>query len=396
MKVLDKVTVIDFTQCYSGPFCTMQLADFGARVIKIERRGYGDQSREWTPISDNGESGYFAAINRGKESISLDIGKSEGVEIAKKLIKDADIVVENFKVGTLDKLGLGYEEIKKINPEVIFASISGYGQNGPWSKLAAYDNVIQAMCGMMEMTGFADDVPTKIGPAIGDSFTGLTMALGIVMAYYNKLKTGKGQKIDVAMMDSLFGMLEGPILTKTLLNQEATRCGNTDPTLCPYDVYPCKDGYFSAGLAAGSGKEWERFCNAMEMPELFNDERFATNELRLKNYDIITPIIKDFMKDKTKEELCNLFNAYKIPCSPVNTIPELMHSEQLKARNMLIPIHDEGIGDYVAMGNPMIMSETPAIIKYGAPTMGRDTEKILSEYGYSKEEINDFTLNEII
>lgn len=396
MKVLEGVTVIDFTQAYSGPFCTMQLADFGARVIKIERRGYGDQAREWTPINEQGHSGYFAAINRGKESISLDIGKPEGVEIAKRLIKDADIVVENFKVGTLDKLGLGYDEIRKINPEVIFASISGYGQNGPWSKLAAYDNVIQAMCGMMEMTGFPDDVPTKVGPAIGDNFTGLTMALGIVMAYYNKLNTGKGQRIDVAMMDSLFGMLEGPILCKTLLNQESTRCGNTDPTLCPYDVYPCKDGYFSPGLAAGSRKEWERFCTAMDRPDLLEDERFATNELRLKNYDIITPIIKDYMKDKTKAELTKAFSANKIPCSPVNTIPELMHNEQLKARNMLVPMHDDGIGDYIAMGNPMMLSETPAVLKDGAPTMGRDTMKVLKEFGYSDSDAEAFKAAEVI
>lgn len=388
MKILEGVKVVDFTQAYSGPFCTLQLADFGARVIKIERRGYGDQAREWTPITENGQSGYFAAINRGKESISLDIASEEGKEVAKKLLKDADIVVENFKVGTLDKLGLGYEEIKKFNPEVIFASITGYGQNGPWAKLAAYDNVIQAMCGMMEMTGFPDDVPTKVGPAIGDNFTGLYAALGIVLAYYNKLNTGKGQRIDVAMNDALFSMLEGPILTKVLLNEEQTRCGNTDPTLCPYDVYPCKDGYFSAGLAAGSHKEWERFCNAMGMPELLEDERFATNELRLQNYDIVTPIIKDYMKDKTKAELTETFNAYKIPCSPVNTIPELMNSPQLKARNMLVPIHDEGIGDYIATANPMFLSETPAVIKDGAPMMGRDTDKILKELGYTAEDID--------
>lgn len=396
MKVLEGVTVIDFTQAYSGPFCTLQLADFGARVIKIERKGYGDQAREWTPINDKGESGYFAAINRGKESITLDMSKPEGVEIAKRLVRTADIVVENFKVGTLDKLGLGYDELKKINPELIFASITGYGQNGPWSKLAAYDNVIQAMCGMMEMTGFPDDVPTKVGPAIGDNFTGLMMSLGIVMAYYHKLNTGKGQKIDVAMMDALFSMLEGPILYKTMLDQESTRCGNTDPTLCPYDVYPSKDGYFSVGLAAGSRKEWERFCTAMNRMDLFEDERFATNDLRLKNYDIITPVIKDYMKDKTKAELAAAFNANKIPCSPVNTIPELMHNEQLKARNMLVPLHDEGIGDYTAMGNPMFLSLTPAVLEKGAPTMGRDTEAVLKEYGYSQEEIDSLTAGEVV
>lgn len=396
MKVLEGVTVIDFTQAYSGPFCTMQLADFGARVIKVERRGLGDQSREWTPINEKGESGYFAAINRGKESISLDINTPEGVEIIKTMVKDADIVVENFKVGTLEKMGLGYEELKKVNPAIIYASISGYGQNGPWSNLAAYDNVIQAMCGMMEMTGFADDVPTKVGPAIGDNFTGLTMALAITMAYFHKLNTGEGQHLDVAMMDCLFGIMESPILCKELLNEEITRCGNTDPTLCPYDVYSCKDGYFSAGLAAGSAAEWERFCTAINMPELLEDERFTTNELRVANYDVLTPIITEYMQTKTKAELTEVFNANKIPNSPVNTIPEMMHHPQLKARNMLIDLEDENVGKYVAMGNPMMMSETPAVIEKGSPAMGRDTEKILKDFGYTDEDIKQFAACEAI
>lgn len=396
MKILEGVTVIDFTQAYSGPFCTMQLADFGARVIKIERRGYGDQAREWTPINDKGESGYFAAINRGKESISLDISKPEGQEIIRRLVKDADIVVENFKVGTLAKMGLSYEDLRKVNPEIIFASISGYGQNGPWAKLAAYDNVIQAMCGMMEMTGFADDVPTKVGPALGDNFTGLTMALGIVMAYYHKLNTGKGQYLDVSMMDTLFGMLESPILTKELLGKELTRCGNTDPTLCPYDVYPCRDGYFSAGLAAGSDAEWKRFCTAINMPELLEDARFASNELRLEHYDILTPILTEYFKTKTKAELTEAFNANNIPSSPVNTIPELMDHPQLKARGMLVPLRDDGVGDYLAMGNPMLLSETPAVPEKGAPSMGRDTVSVLKEYGYTDAEIEAFAAGEVV
>lgn len=396
MKVLEGVTVVDFTQAYSGPFCTMQLADFGARVIKIERAGWGDQSREWTPINDKGQSGYYAAINRGKESITLDIGKPEGIEIAKRLIKDADIVVENFSVGSLAKKGLGYEEVKKINPEIIYGSISGYGQNGPWSRLAAYDNVIQAQCGMMEMTGFADDVPTKVGPAVGDNYTGLEMALAIMMAYYHKQKTGKGQYLDVAMYDTLFGIMESPILFKELNNEEITRCGNTDPTLCPYDVYPCKDGYFSVGLAAGSRKEWTRFCNGIGRPDLLEDERFATNDLRLQNYDIITPILKEYFKDKTKAELTEIFNTCNIPSSPVNTIPELMHDPQLHERDMLIDVVDDGVGPYKAMGNPMKLSLTPPVIEKGAPLLGADTDHILAEYGYSKEEIQAFHDNGVV
>ncbi len=396
MKVLEGVTVIDFTQAYSGPFCTMQLADFGARVIKIERRGYGDQAREWTPINDKGESGYFAAINRGKESISLDISTPEGAEIAKRLIKDADMVVENFKVGTLAKYGLDYESVRKFNPGIIYGSISGYGQNGPWSSLAAYDNVIQAMCGMMEMTGFADDVPTKVGPAVGDNFTGLNMALGLIMAYYNRMNTGEGQYIDVSMMDTLFGILESPILYKELNNEEITRCGNTDPTLFPYDVYPCADGYFSVGVAAGSKKEWTAFCNTIGMPELLENERWMSNEARVEDYDELTKIISPFFASKTKKELADIFGETAIPTSPVNTIPELLEHEQLKARDMLVPMHDDGIGDYIAMGNPMKMDMTPPVLDKGAPSMGRDTDAVLKEFGYSDDEIKEFYAKEII
>lgn len=394
MKILDGVTVIDFTQAYSGPFCTLQLADFGARVIKIERRGCGDQAREWTPFH-NGHSGYYAAVNRNKESLSIDISTPEGAEIVKKLVKDADIVVENFKVGTLKKMGLDYEELKKVNPGIIFASISGFGQKGPLSHLAAYDNVIQSMCGVMEMTGFPDGIPTRVGPAIGDNFTGLTMSLGILMAYLHKLNTGEGQHIDVAMMDTLFAILESPILFKTLLNEDVTRCGNNDAgTLVPYDVYPCKDGYFSAGLASDSG--WDRFCNAIEMPELINDPRFVTNELRCKNYDIVTPIITEYFLKKTRKELAERFSSVKIPNAPVLSVPELMENEQINSRGMLNELEDPGIGKYLAIGNPMKLDRAPAEIRCGAPTLGQDSEKILLDVGYTKDDIRTFIEKEII
>lgn len=386
-KVLEGVTVIDFTQAYSGPFCTMQLADFGARVIKIERSKYGDQSRFWAPINEAGESGYYAAINRGKESITLNIGTPEGLEIAKKLIAKADIMLENFSVGSMEKKGLGYEAVKEINPEIIYGSISGYGQNTTWRKLPAYDNVIQAQTGLMEMTGTADGVPTKVGVSVGDNYTGLEMSLAVAMAYYNKLRTGKGQYIDIAMYDTLFEIMEGPVLTYELEGVESTRCGNTDPTLFPYDVYPCKDGYFSPGVAAGSKKEWKAFCEAIEMPELLENERWMSNDNRLEDYDELTAKILPFFAERTKEELREIFNAYKIPNAPVNTIPELLEDPQLEARDMLIPMDDQSVGQYKATGNPMKLSETPAVIDTPAPKLGQHTEAVLTELGYSAEEI---------
>lgn len=390
MRVLEGVTVVDFTQAYSGPYSTMQLADFGARVIKIERRVYGDQSRAWMPLNGRGKSGYFAVTNRGKESIALDLSKPEAVQIIKKLVKKADIVVENFKVGTLKKLGFGYEDLKKVNPEIIYASISGFGQNGEWSKYAAYDNVIQASCGMMELTGFADGVPTKVGPAIGDNFTGLTLALGIVMAYYHKLNTGKGQYLDVSMLDALFGMMERPVLHKTLLEEDFIRCGNREPALAPYDAFLCKDGYFTIGFNRESS--WKNFCDAIGKSELTEDVRFKTNELRLENRDTLTAIIAEFCQDKKRNELEVIFDNYHIPNASVNTIPELINSRQLKVRDMLVKIEDEGVGTYFAMGNPVKMSTTPPVLKDGAPALGQATDRVLKELGYSKEDIR--SLNE--
>lgn len=394
MKVLEGVKVIDFTQAYSGPFCTMNLADFGAEVIKIERRGSGDQSREWTPIV-NGNSGYYAAINRNKKGVSLDIADDEGRKVILDLVKDADIIVQNFKVGTLDKFGLGYEDMKKVNPEIIYASISGFGQKGPLSHLAAYDNVVQAMTGIMEMTGDPDGIPTKVGPAIGDNFTGLQMATAITMAYFHKLNTGKGQQLDVAMYDAIFSILESPILFETVLGETCTRTGNADPaTLVPYDVYECADGYFSAGIASDSG--YPKFCNAIGMPELIEDPRFVENGIRCENYEPFTEIVSDFFAKKTRSELADIFVAAKVPNAPVFDIPEVMEHPQIKARDMMLEMEDPGVGSHLAIGNPMKLSKTPPTIEHGAPLLGQDTEAVLKSIGYSNEKIKSLFDSEVI
>jgi CoA:oxalate CoA-transferase len=394
MKVLEGVKVIDFTQAYSGPFCTMNLADFGAEVIKIERRGSGDQSREWTPIVE-GNSGYYAAINRNKMGVSLDIASDEGRKVILDLVKDADIIVQNFKVGTLDKFGLSYEDMKKVNPEIIYACISGFGQYGPLSHLAAYDNVVQAMTGVMEMTGDPEGIPTKVGPAIGDNFTGLQMATAITMAYFHKLNTGKGQKLDVAMYDAIFSILESPILFETVLGETSTRTGNADPaTLVPYDVYECADGYFSAGIASDSG--YPKFCNAIGMSELIEDPRFVENEIRCTNYEPFTEIVSDFFAKKTRSELADIFVAAKVPNAPVFDIPEIMEHPQIKARDMMVEFDDPGVGKHLAIGNPMKLSATPATLNHGAPLLGQDTEAVLKSIGYSDSKIKELYSKEVI
>ena len=376
MRVLEGVTVIDFTVGYGGPFCTMQLADFGARVIKVEQKG-GDEARRRAPLK-NGHSGYFASVNRNKYSIEADFSSGQGIEMVKNLTKTADIVVECFKPGVMGGLGFGYEDIIKYNPEVIYASLSSFGQTGPMSHIDADDSAVQAMSGLMDMTGFPDGPPSTAGAPVGEGLGGLNAALGIVMAYYQKLLTGKGQNIDVSMLDSLFGILESPVLFQSMLGIQATRCGNNDAaTLVPYDTYECKDGYFSVGIASDSG--WGKFTEAIEMPELYQDPRFESNEKRCGNFKELDPVLRSCFKNKTKEELAKAFSAAGIPNSPVLSVPEVMGHPQLDERGMIVELRDPGVGLIKCMGNPMKMDKTPPVYEKAAPLLGEDTEAILRE-----------------
>ena len=388
-KPLDGVTIIDFTHAYSGPFCTMNLADFGANVIKIERCGTGDQSRYWGPFNKEGYSGYYAYYNRNKRGIALDISKPAGQEIIKKLVKKADIVVENFKVGTLDKLGLGYEDLKKENPQLIYAALSGFGQNGPLHKLAAYDNVIEAMSGLMEMTGFPGEPGLRAGASIGDSYLGLYGALAIMLAYFHKCRTGEGQKIDLAMMDVLFALPEAPFLNYTVLGKKITRCGNgVRHLLAPYDVYRCKDGWFAAGVT--SENTWPEFCRVIGHPEMAEDARFKSMQLRCEHFDEMTELVSPYFADKTKAELTEVWSNTNLAFGPVMTTKELLDFPQLWEREMLVKANDPGLGEYIAVGNPMKLEASPADIRKGAPLLGENTDEVLKEIGYTEKEIGEF------
>lgn len=394
MKVLEDMKVVDFTQAFSGPFCTLQLADFGAEVIKVERPFIGDQSREWFPIKD-GYSGYYASINRNKKGITLDIGKPEGTEVVKELIKDADVIVENFKVGTLDKFGLGYEDVKKINPGIIYASISGFGQNTTLKKSPAYDNIIQSMTGFQYMTGFPDEQEVRCSSAIGDSFTGLNCSLGIIAAYLRKLKTGEGARIDVSMFDCIFGILEPHILAKTVAGQETFRMGNADWFLfAPYDVYRCRDGWFS--IAVTDNEQYERFCRVIGNEELIRDGRFIDNSSRCANVDALNDKIAPFFADKTREELERLFNEEDIINAPLLTVPEIIEHPHAEARGMMVWVEDPGLGKFRTTSNPMKLNETPPVYEKAAPLLGEDTKDILLGEGFAEGEIEKLKDNEVI
>ncbi|MGR6836280.1 CaiB/BaiF CoA transferase family protein [Syntrophomonas erecta] len=394
MKALEGVKVLDLTQAYSGPFCTMHMADHGAEVIKVERPGMGDQSRAWGPII-NDYSAYYAFLNRNKRGITLDLRSPEGKEVFLKLVKEADVVCENFKVGTMEKMGLGYDVLKEVNPRLIYAAISGFGEEGPLAKLPAYDIVAQAMSGLMTITGFPENPPTKVGPSVGDNYTGTYLALGICMALYHREKTGQGQKLDVAMVDTLFSILENAVVEYTVAGNEPGRSGNADPGIAPFDAFMAKDGMIVMGV--GTNAMWSRLCDLMGKPELVDDPRYKTNDDRCKNYiPDLKNIVESYTRTKTKAELEELMNGAGIPFGNIFSISEAANHPQLQSRNMLVEVEDPVLGRIKIPGVPIKMHATPGTVVKAAPTLGQHNSEILSALGYSAEQVEALATKGII
>ncbi len=395
MKPLEGITVLDFTQAFSGPYCAMNLGDYGARIIKVERIEDGDQSREWGPYVDNGNSGYFALYNRNKESIAVDLSEPEGKEIILKLYESVDVVLENFKYGTMDKLGLGYDVAGAINPGIVFASITGFGQTGPLRKNTAYDNVIECMCGYMEVTGYSDGPALRSGASVGDSYTGITMFFAIVLACYDKKRTGKGRRIDVSMLDTMFASIEAAVLTYSLTGVPVSRTGNAKPNeIVPYDTFECADGTIAAGITDES--MWPGFCDAIGMPELKHDPRYMTNDLRCRNFDSFTSLMKKVMKNMSSDHMLKSFAEHGIPAAPLLLPLETFSNEHFKARDMIVEIDDVNVGRYPAFGIPIKFSKTPGSVKKSSPLLGESTESVLRSVGYNEEKIRKLIDDEIV
>ena len=393
-KPLEGVRVLDLTQAYSGPFCTMNLGDHGAEVIKIERAEGGDQTRQWGPFKNN-FSGYFAYINRNKKGITLNLQTEEGKEIFRDLIKDADVICSNYKIGVMEKLGFGYEECKKINPRIIYGMISGFGLEGSWSKRAAYDIVAQAMSGMMSVTGFPDGPPCKIGPSVGDNYTGAYLCMGILMALYQREQTGEGQFIDVSMMDTLFSVMENFVVEYTMDGKTPHRAGNQDPSIAPFDSFEGKDGDFVMGC--GTNAMFAKLVEAMGRPELIEDMRFSTNYLRCENYAELKPMLNEWFKTLTVAEVEKKLVALGIPFGNILTIPEAAEHEQIRGRNMLWEVYQPGMEEKIEIpGSPIKMHGHEDKCGKASPQLGEDNEKIFKELGFSDKKINDYKERGII
>ena len=375
---LKNLLVIDLTRVLVGPYCTMILSDLGARVIKIEAPETGDDSRKFGPFIKD-FSAYFMSLNRGKESIALNLKNNEDKKIFEKILAKADILVENFKPGTLEKWGYGWKNITEKFPRLIYASASGFGQTGPLKELPAYDMVVQGMGGLMSVTGHPNSEPTRVGTSIGDITAGLFTAIGINAALYDREKTGKGMFIDVAMLDCQIAILENAIARYLSKNEIPKPLGSRHPSIAPFEAFKTKDSYII--IAAGNDKLFNNLCEALNLNEIAKDEKFKSNSLRCENMDELKKIFEEKLKSKNTSDWITIFEKLKIPCGPIFNIKEAVENPQIKERNMIVKAYHDIIGEFKLSGNPIKMSNYKDEKTRGKiPNLDEHREKILKEF----------------
>ena len=375
---LKDLLVVDLTRVLVGPYCTMILSDLGARVIKIEAPEIGDDSRKFGPFVKD-YSAYFMSLNRGKESIALNLKNEDDKKIFEKILAKADILVENFKPGTLEKWGLGWKQVSKKYPKLIYASASGFGQTGPLKELPAYDMVVQGMGGLMSVTGQPNSEPTRVGTSIGDITAGLFTAIGINAALYDRQKTGKGMYIDVSMLDCQIAILENAIARYLSKNEIPKPMGSRHPSIAPFEAFKTKDSYII--IAAGNDKLFENLCNALDLKDLIMDEKYKSNSLRSENMNELKKILEGKLINKTTNEWVKNLESLKIPCGPIFNIKEAVENPQVEARNMIVKAYHKVIGDFKLAGNPIKMSTYEDEKTRGdIPDLDEHREKIMKEF----------------
>lgn len=373
---LDGVRVLDFTRVLAGPLCTMILADLGAEVIKVENVGRGDDTRQWGPPWLGDMSAYFASVNRNKQSITLNLKSKRGIKIARELAQDSQIVVENFKIGQMASFGLGYDDLIKLNPKLVYCSITGFGQTGSFSQYAGYDYAIQAMSGLMSITGEKEGQPHKVGVAISDVIAGLFANTAILSALRHAEKTGQGQHIDIALLDTQIASLVNIVSNYLVSGQNPPRYGNQHQNIVPYQTFSARDQDFV--LAVGNDKQFRLLSHLIQLPNLPQDERFATNPLRVQHREVLIPILQTAFNAKKADEWVSLLLDAGIPAGSINTVEQALNMPQITERNL---VHEVALstGDLLKMvGSPLKLSETPPEIRTPPPQLGEHTENVLS------------------
>jgi crotonobetainyl-CoA:carnitine CoA-transferase CaiB-like acyl-CoA transferase len=389
---LSNIRVLDLSRIMAAPWAGQILADLGADVIKVERPGAGDDTRTWGPpfLKDASgkatkEAGYYLSVNRGKRSIALELDRPEGQTVVRALTARSDIVLENFKVGTLKRFGLDYEGLKVINPRIIYCSVTGFGQTGPQREAAAYDFMIQAMGGLMSITGERDGMPgggpQKVGVPIVDLMTGMYATVGVLAALARRNETGQGEYIDLAMLDVQAAFLANQAMNWLVSGNAPKRGGNRHPNIQPQDVFPCADGFVA--LAVGNDGQFGRLAEILGHPEWIGDERFATNPARVRNHPLLDPLLRAGFASRSRRELIDALDAAGVPCSPINTVPEVFAEPQIQHRNMLRKLPHPTAGEVPQVVSPLNFTNEPLAFDRPPPLLGQHTEEILRELGLS-------------
>jgi len=385
---LSHIRVLDLSRVLAGPMAAQYLADMGAEVIKIERPGEGDDTRGWGPPfviepkpGQPGYSAYYMCANRGKKSVTIDMAQPEGQQLLHRLAAKCDVVVENFKVGGLKKYALDYASLKAINPRIIYCSVTGFGQTGPYAPRAGYDFLVQGMGGLMSITGEPDcepgGGPMKVGVAISDQVAGLNALAGILAAIIKRDRTGEGEHIDIALLETTIASLANQGSTYLVAGQVPSRMGNAHPTVMPYQVYPTKDGYMI--LAVGNDGQFQRFCDAAGMPAIAADERFAKNPGRIRNRKALVEIIIAALSERTTAEWVKLLEGRAVPCGPINTIDQVYADPHVKERGMRRELHHPKLGALAVAANPVRFASVDTTAKKAPPLLGEDTDEVLAD-----------------
>ena len=394
-KPLRGVRILDLTRVLAGPFCTMNLADLGAEVIKIEVPGRGDDSRTFAPLMPSGDSGYFYSVNRGKQSVTIDLRTADGAAILLELAAKSDVVVENFSPGTMDRFAIGYERLKAVNPKIILCSISGFGQSGPMSASPAYDIVAQALGGTMSITGNPGGEPGRCGVSVGDLAASLYGVIAIVAALRVRDRDGAGCHMDIAMLDCQVALLEDALARYSVSGRIPERIGTRHPSITPFQQFRAADDYFVMG--AGNESIWLRFCDAIAMPQLRDDSRFRTNADRTANHARLEAILAEHFATMPREHWLALLSAASVPCAPIANVQEVSRNPHLEARNMILHAEHPTFSGLIVPGSPLKTSGGDAVPATRAPSLGESTDQVLGAIlGYDSLRLSELRRRSII
>ncbi|MBP1722774.1 MAG: Formyl-CoA transferase [Deltaproteobacteria bacterium] len=386
-QALADLKILDLSRVLAMPYCSMMLGDLGAEIIRVERPGVGDETRHWGPPWVGELSAYYLVTNRNKQCITVDLKKKEGQEIIRHLARRSDILLENFLPGDLAKLNLGYEDIRAINPKIIYASVTGYGQNGPYRDLPGFDFILQAQGGLMSIIGEEEGSPMKVGVAIVDITAGLFACSAILAALHYREKTGEGQYIDMALLDAQVAWLGNQASNYLVSGKVPRRMGNAHPNIVPYETFKAKDGIYLA-LGVGNDNQWKKFCRIAGVEHLMDDPRYVTNPKRVENRKILVPLLQEVFLQRDSGEWLKLLGQAEIPIGPINTIDRVFADPQVLSREMLVEMEHPKVGKLKVVGSPMKLSKTPVQYRIPPPLLGEHTESVLREVlGYDKETI---------